>query len=123
MQLESAGGAVDTEAREALTRLQTSLQTLEAAKAGAFDHIYSNADPFIANEASIPQQMETLQGRVGNLERRLDELPDGTKKILGSAAGDWIDTQLHREESDVVGKLGNVEEKEISQAADLPPQS
>jgi hypothetical protein len=99
LQLESAGGGPDTEAREALTRLHASLQTLEAAKAGAFDHVDPSEDPLtVASETgalSIPQQMETLQGRVGNLERRLEQLPPGTKEILGGAAGEWIDEQLH----------------------------
>jgi hypothetical protein len=94
--LESAGGGPDSEAREALTRLQASLQTLEAAKTGAFDHIDPTTNPAIVeDDVSIPQQMETLQGRVGNLERRLEALPPGTKQILGSAAGEWIDEQLH----------------------------
>lgn len=122
MQLESAGGGPDNEAREALTRLQTSLQTLEAAKAGAFDHIDTSqgdiSAPSVAiNEDSLPQQMETLQGRVGNLERRLEELPPGTKEILGSAAGEWIGVQLHSSD-------GVQEEKTVSQSAlPLPPPS
>jgi len=92
--LESAGRAPDSEAREALTRLEASLQTLEAAKTGDLD---PSDNPAIVeeNDISIPQHMEALQGRVGNLERRLEELPLGTKEILGSAAGEWVDEQLH----------------------------
>ncbi len=123
MQLESAGGAPDSEARQALLRLQASLQTLEAAKAGAFDHIDPSDIPSTTttvdnNEVSIPQQMETLQGRVGNLERRLEELPPGTKEILGSAAGEWIDEQLHN-----VGNLEGDGVGEVKGTTQQPPPS
>ncbi|KAL4514174.1 hypothetical protein Ndes2526A_g09229 [Nannochloris sp. 'desiccata'] len=117
-ELESAGNGPDSEAREALTRLQASLQTLEAAKAGDFDHINPSDNPAIVkNDVTIPQQMETLQGRVGNLERRLEELPPGTKEILGSAAGEWIDEQLHT----VSGAVEAVVDEDAKETPQAPP--
>ena len=57
--------------------------------------------------------METLQGKLGNLEQRLEGLPTETKQILGSAAGEWIDEQLHSSS----GGISEVDEEKDS----LPP--
>lgn len=107
MQLEEAnGGDPDPEARQALLRLQGSLEALDAAKSRNID----NDANTIPEPASLPQQMEVLQGRMGHLERRLEELNPATQQILENTAGEWLDSQLNRDSSQLADGLLHDEE-------------
>jgi hypothetical protein len=62
--------------------------------------------------------METLQGKLGDLEQRLEGLPTETKQILGSAAGEWIDEQLHSSSS---GGISEADEEKDTLPPPPPP--
>ena len=105
-QMESAsGGAPDSEARQALLRLQKSLETLEAAKLGNSTESNEIRAP---EGASLPQQMEVLQGRMGHLERRLEAMDPDTQQIVGEAAGEWLHSQISDQEIYGVDRIENV---------------
>jgi len=85
IQMEQAGGAADCEARSALQRLTAHLDLLEATRCGVSD------DASTADTNVVENQFESLEQRLGTLERRVEMLTPGAQEVLADTAGGFLD--------------------------------
>jgi hypothetical protein len=64
-------------------------------------------EPGIQQSVGIPQQLDSLQGRIESLGKKLDCASPETHRILQQAGGAWLEkhSQLEQTESNNSGRL------------------
>lgn len=86
--MENATGEIDSTARNALDRLHHQLRELDRAMQSKDS---SSDDPGIQQSVDIPKQLESLEGRIESLGRKLDSASPETHRILQQAGGPWLE--------------------------------
>ena len=101
--MENATGEIDSTARNALDRLHHQLRELDRAMQSKDS---PSNDTGIQQSVGIPQQLDSLQGRIESLGRKLDCASPETHRILQQAGGAWLEkhSQLDQTESNNSGR-------------------
>lgn len=99
--MESSTGEIDHEARDALNRLLHQLSELASRSSNLEGSLRGKTQPVDTQSSiNIPQQLESLQGRIESLARKLDGASPETHRILQQVGGAWLQSQLDQSASD-----------------------
>jgi len=88
-QLEEAQGGQDPQARAMMEALRVQLLGAEAAASAPLPAMRPQADGGADSELQLASQLDSLEGQLDALQRKIRSAPEETKELLGQSAALW----------------------------------